>query len=235
MPFLPEVFAQSPWVDYRDIGADTLLITFSSVLTPRGKCTPYVAVNELPFDILRFNCPDSTWYVGGIPETDLLPGAFTRMLDEFIRQNRYRKVILFGGSKGGFGALDIGLRIRSDVIISTGPETLFGHPHGYAVNYVSPARIERAKRRIAGWPEANLSRKRALHILFGNNAKVDRLFAAEATRLLGVDCIMIAGCDHSVPQFVAQRYSLSRMIANFAESGTDAFIAAHTIEHAATG
>jgi hypothetical protein len=226
---LEEIAATSPWVDYRSAISDTLLITFSSVQTQRGKFTPYVAVNDLPFCILRVNCPDSIWYIGGIPETDQMPGMLCRVINDFIHRMGFRKVVMFGGSKGGFGALDIGLRIRSDIIISTGAETVFGHPEGYAVNYVAPRRIDRANNNIANWPAARQSRPRTLHLLFGVNTKIDHLFAAQAKHLLGVEPVFLADCEHSVPQFVAKHYSLSKMIANLACSGQDAFLQAHRI------
>jgi len=221
---IPEVFLNNPWIDFNDVVSDTLLITFSSAATPIGKFTPYLAVAGLPYSVLRVNCPDPFWYVGGIPQTDMVPNGFENALNDFIVNNNFKKVVVFGGSKGGFGALDIGLRIKSDVIISTGAETVFGHPDGYAVWHVPPPRIDRARRRIIMWPALVSATERKIHVFYGATSPIDRVFALEAKLLLGCEPIVLRGCGHSVPQFVADNYSFSKFIFEFAECGKSDFV-----------
>lgn len=226
---LPRLLRDNPWIDYRHADSDVLLVTFSSIATAKGKFTPYLAVNDLPWSILRVNTPDALWYVGGIPETDAYVGLFEALLSELIANGKFRRVYFFGGSKGGFGAIEFGLRVKSDVIIATGTETVFGHPSGYAIHHVPTPRIERARKRMEDWSTLMLERDRRVHILYGWESEVDRIFAAEARRLLGVKPIVLRGCGHSVPQFIAEKAKFNSVIFELAESGESRFINEHVM------
>jgi hypothetical protein len=226
---LPETFVASPWIDFRDSQSDVLLVTFSSAATQKGKFTPYIAVNDLPYSILRVNTPDRLWYIGGIPETDLQPGRFEAIIDEIILGYGFRRVIFYGGSKGGFGAIDIGLRVKSDIIISTGAETIFGHTNGYARKVVPLLRMEIARRRIDEWPILSQNRTRKIHVLYGWESNVDREFAQVVRRLLAVEPIMLRGCGHSVPEFISKKSKLSTVIADLSANGESAFITQHAM------
>jgi pimeloyl-ACP methyl ester carboxylesterase len=220
----------SEWVDYKTSGSKTLLITFSPVDVPKGRFAPFKAVQDLPYSILRFNNPSEQWYVGGIPETDLRVGGLEKPIEALIKRDGYERIAVFGGSMGGFGALDIGLRINSDIIIATGAETIFGSPRGYAAWRLTPARITRARFRMESWRNAFDARRPRVYCIYGEVPKVDLLFASKIQMMLGIMPVILGQCGHSVPQFIERHYKLGSLISNLVEAKYEPFIAQHRID-----
>lgn len=225
----PQAFRGSPWVNLRRAASPDLLITFSPVGVPEGKFVPYSSVDSVPWNILRVNAPNDSWYVGGIPETAHELGLFEATLDRFIAASGFRHVYLFGGSMGGFGALDFGLRIASDAILATGAETLMGHPNGFARWRASEESIMRARRRIEEWPGLAAGSGRRLHVIYGAASPIDVLFADQARKLLGVEPTMLRECEHSVPQFAQARGGFASFMVNMLTTGTDDLVTTYRI------
>jgi hypothetical protein len=216
------------WCNFRPNSSKTLLITFSPLKVERGKFFPFRSVNHLDYDILRFNCPDSQWYVGGIPTTDRIGRSFEELLCDFIEQRSYEHVALFGGSKGGFAALDFGLRIPADTILATGAETLFGTKRGFCHKYLDKDGILRGQQRISEWPSLAAKSNARIMMLYGGHGKIDLIFAAWAWKLLQREPIVL-DCDHRVPVYLEKNVSIATVIKSVIETGGNNFISDNRI------
>ncbi len=216
-PRLPDAF-DNEWCDFRCLGSDTLLVTFSPINVAPGLFSPFKAIERLDYDILRFNGPNSQWYIGGIPTTDDGEDTFERLIGQFISSRGYERVALLGASKGGFAALDFGLRIPCQAIIAAGAETLMGLKGAYATNWVCEERLARGRRRIAEWPTLVQNCKAKKLILYGGRTLVDRLLAAWAWKMLHEPPKIIA-CDHQVFVHLNKTIGLATVVSSMMANG----------------
>lgn len=218
--YMVNTMLSSPWCDFRNSDSDTLLVTFSCMNIKRGKFNPYKAVNTLPYDILRFNCQNNLWYNSNfISKNFQLEDA----INSFIQLKKYSKVVFFGGSMGGFAALDYGIRCQADTIISCGAETIFGVKGGYAHSIVQKDTIRDIRRRIKEWPILFDKVKTKIFALFSIEVLIDILFGFRLERILEIQTHFML-CDHSVPNYIAGNYNLPTLLKNLSEQGKDAFL-----------
>lgn len=107
------------------IDSDTMLITFGGGWFKRGgapfgmlKSTSKLPVKKLYVRDTRF-----AWYHQGLPDAGGSIGEVALFLQKKIREQNVRRVVMTGGSMGGYAALLFGWLIEADQVHSFNPVT----------------------------------------------------------------------------------------------------------------
>lgn len=193
--------------------------------TPYGKFVPYKAVNNLPYDKLRLRSENSDWYA---PYSVSSSEKTEEIICNFLKQKKYEQIIVYGGSMGGYAAIDYGLRINADIIISCGAELLFGFKNTFSVNCVKKETAKTLNRRINEWKKFITKKSLILSIYSANNIQ-DLFNSFKFYRKTSIKPVYW-DCDHSIPTYINSNYRLDTFIKNIADSRTDLFFKKNDLE-----
>ncbi|WP_346893422.1 hypothetical protein [uncultured Roseibium sp.] len=151
---------------------DTLVIVFSQVRVPAGKFGLERLFARTRHACLFLNDIENGWYL------DLERGIHST-IDSALARTGARKVVYYGSSMGGYGALMTGLTRQDGDIHAFGPELRAGYPgsqsHDYGITADDP--------RLFDWQKAPCPAF-SVHLYFGVYDPVDATNAAAAARLL---------------------------------------------------
>lgn len=176
-----------------------VIVYFSSAGVPVSKFNGMGALKGIEANVVFVNCKDNSWYIDGINglgETITeVAKRLKEITSEFTKGND-GKVVYFGGSMGGYGALLYGSLNDADYIIATGPELVLGKLGSYSQ---SLSNIDFSKmtlpniKKIVGRTKANI------RIFFGELAYQDYLEVSILSEYENVEFIGVPNCGHRVP------------------------------------
>lgn len=191
--------------------SDTLLVAFSSWNTSPGRFRPFRALVPLPYALLFVNCPDNAWYLGGIPGLGATVDAVSGALAQLAGSGGYRRVVTYGSSMGGFGALLHGLVLGAHVIVTHGAESILGLRGSRSARGIGdPALIREGRRRVRGWRRSVPRHAGEIRYLVGETDLQDTLHARYFEKLTGRRAFAVRGAAHDVERFAAVHGGLAR-------------------------
>lgn len=151
---------------------DTLVIVFSQVRVPAGKFGLERLYARTRHACLFLNDIENGWYLG-------LERGIHTTIDNALAQTGARKVVYYGSSMGGYGALVTGLTRQDGDIHAFGPELRTGCPGSQSRDYGIPANDPR----LFDWQKAPRPAF-PVHLYFGVYDPVDAVNAATAAQVL---------------------------------------------------
>ncbi|WP_417688681.1 hypothetical protein [Roseibium sp.] len=146
-----------------------LVVVFSQVRVPAGKFGLERLFAGTRHNCLFLNDTGNQWYVGLDEEIDAV-------IDEAVSQVQPTRIIHYGSSMGGYGALLTGLRRRDGEIHAFGPELRPGRPGYQSTDYGVPSCVHDIHPSGQQFPHH-------LHLYFGCFDPVDAAGAAETAQL----------------------------------------------------
>ncbi|MBD1549519.1 hypothetical protein [Roseibium aggregatum] len=152
---------------------DTLVVVFSQVRVPAGKFGLERLFARTRHACLFLNDTANGWYLG-------LESGIQSAVDEALTQTGATRVIYYGSSMGGYGALVTGLTRRDGAIHAFGPELRAGYPGSQSRDYGTAADDPR----LFDFQQASQSYAFPVHLYFGVYDPVDAINAAAAAHLL---------------------------------------------------
>ena len=181
-------------------GHATLLIVFSHVDIPPGRFDQFNTFVSLPVDLLFLNCPNNEFYLKGVPGLGDDPLETLRALEAICSD--YSRVISFGNSMGGFGALLYGLDLQSEVL-ALAPEYLLGIAGGASNIKMVDRRLQGAGRRlVVDTCRRHRNASNRTRIIFGEIDFSDVVCAAALLRVLGDRVVTLSDAPHSIAPFI---------------------------------
>lgn len=100
------------------------IIAFSAINCPPGKFHGSRALHKADCNVVFLNCPRNSWYMDGIPglgkTIDDTVEALRKKLDAFGLSDT--RIVSWGGSMGGYGAVVFGSLLNVESIVATGAE-----------------------------------------------------------------------------------------------------------------
>ncbi|MTH96206.1 hypothetical protein E1297_09440 [Roseibium sp. RKSG952] len=195
----------------------TLVIVFSQVRVPAGKFGLSRLFERTRHACLFLNDPGNGWYLG---LDDRIDAAVTSA----IARTNPERIIYYGSSMGGYGALATGLRRRDGTIYAFGPELDLGRPGSQSA--------------ASGIPEAALSiqvlsgpHPYPVHCFFGICDPVDAQNAVLAQERLTGACMHTLWSSHASHDHLYSLNIIRRLTRTFdrdpaAELGSKQLIAA---------
>lgn len=207
--------------------SDTLLVSFSPVGTPVHRFRPYRVPMALPYSILFVNCPANQWYLGEIPFLGGCPSETLDSVRRLIAASECRRVVTYGGSMGGFGAMLFGFELDADVIVAHGSETIVGLPGSHSHRELRGSMlVERGREVVRSWRDLVPGFGGTLHSFFGETDLQDGIHANYFRKLTGIRPFSVRCAAHDVERFIADRYGLDRHLRETIEGEDATFIAA---------
>jgi hypothetical protein len=100
------------------------IIAFSAINCPVGKFHGSRALQDVDCNMVFINCPRNSWYLDGIPglggNIEDAAEALRGLLVKFGLSDT--RIMTWGGSMGGYGAVVFGSLLNAEAIIATGAE-----------------------------------------------------------------------------------------------------------------
>lgn len=208
----------SDYCCYFDKGQADLVISFSSVDLPARKFSTSRALNEVNANLLLVNCPRNSWYINSVFETttnwkeNIL--EIKKIVSKVTRKGS--RVICYGGSMGGYGALLYGLHLNADYIFATGVEHLFFIEGGNTKRFFK----DRVNYSIPDIHEAAKEFKGKALLVYGELFIPDILCANDLKGISNLDIVTLKNKPHSLPPFFHNKYGLQNIINEILESGS---------------
>jgi hypothetical protein len=194
-----------------DRGSGTLVIAFSAWNTPAGSFRPYRLLLSLPYSLLFVNCPANAWYLTGIPGLGPSPAATAVALRSLIGASGCRRVVTYGGSMGGFGAVEFGLDLAVDRIVAHGVDALFGLAGSRSRRGIGDRSLLAAgMAEVRSWREKAARFGGQIHLLIGETDIQDGLHAAYFRKLTGIRPRVVRGANHLLERFIEAEYGFAR-------------------------
>lgn len=203
------------YYNFIDNNCDTTVVVFSSINVPRGKFSCSRAFDNKVYNYLFINCPNNSWYLNNI-----FPNCYSfkencEYLKRFLvnKLGEEHKIITYGGSMGGYGALVFGLAIKADYVIATGVE------HKLMIGGGNSTRFLKAK--INGLiPNVHDLLKdfngRAF-IIYGENYMPDILCAFDL-KDTQIELVTLKNKPHSIPPYIESKFGLTNFISKTLDS-----------------
>lgn len=195
---------------YIDNGKKDLLIAFSSISVPEGKFSCSNAFDGADANILFVNCPSNSWYIN-----EVFPGCnnwldninyLTSLINDLTVDDS--KVITFGGSMGGYGALLYGLAVNADFIFATGVEHLFFIEGGNTSRFFK----NKVNKFIPDLHELSNQFTGKAYLIYGEHFQPDICCAYDLSTIKGVNVCTLKNKPHSVPPYIHQKYGLNNFV-----------------------
>lgn len=207
--------------------SDTLLVSFSSIDTPPNRFRPYRMPALLPYSVLFVNCPSNEWYLGQIPGLGRNPDETLESLGRLVARSGCRRVVMYGGSMGGFGAMLFGFELGADLIVAHGGESIIGLKGSHSGREIrDPTLIVRARKAVRSWRHSGRRFRGDLHAFFGETDIQDGIHATYLHKLTGLRPKSVRGAAHDVERFIDETYGLARHLREIISGQATRFVAA---------
>lgn len=192
------------WAVDRCEGAADVVVSFSAVNTRPGSFMMRRILANFPAQRIYLNCPGNQWYLDGVPGLGDSPQTMAESLSALIDGLRGPggRVLFFGGSMGGYGAMDYGLRCEADLIFAAGAELLLNLPGGISRGHLNGRAADQpiiARLRDSG---------SVILLVYGEDFSSDLYCGAAALPFLNTKSkiVTFAARNHNVTPFLARRY-----------------------------
>ncbi|MFO1152308.1 MAG: tetratricopeptide repeat protein [Rhodospirillales bacterium] len=208
----------SEYVKIIDRTIDTLVVVFSHINTPAGQFSHFQTLTRLPYSFLFVNCPNNSYYLGGIPGVGKEVRDVCSLLQQMISGFNAKRTVFFGNSMGAFGALLFGLMLDADVIIALAPEVVPGLKGTSGPSVVGDRALFDSyyARNVLDLPQANKTRVKAF---FGEKALGDMLAGLAMGERFPRSCVSLKNCFHSVAPFIHSVHGLDLFLKDMIEGG----------------
>lgn len=169
----------------RNRGSDTTVLVFHGALSPRQRTVPYlvgegiarasglnlVSLADPTLEVGELAC---AWFLGD-REIGNLKACFKPIIDHILASLGSSNLILFGGSGGGYAAINFGDMFPDSVVLAMNPRlNLDGYPRSTAAQYL----------KIAHRAETITPMRRIKREFFTPNLAINRLGTANCDILL---------------------------------------------------
>jgi len=192
------------WAVDRCEGAADVVVSFSALNTRPGSFMLRHLLASFPAQRVYLNCPGNQWYLDGVPGLGDSPEATADSLSALIDSLRGPggRVLFFGGSMGGYGAVEYGSRCGADLVLATGVETILNIPTGASAPHL--------KGRMPQTPLVDLlaaSQVKTI-LIYGEESASDMMCAIAAAQALkaGSELVTVPHRDHKIPPWLEQKY-----------------------------
>jgi tetratricopeptide (TPR) repeat protein len=209
-----EIFIQSECLLVEKVeGASDVYIYFAPVLTPANIYIGKNVLKDCFAHRIYINDQSNQWYLDGIPGY----GNFTDLV-EFLRELTKNlvgdkgKVITFGGSMGGFGAIAFGCAINADVAIGQGVEFVLNIPGGASKGHLKSRNIDFDIFSI-------MRNSNTIIFNYTGEGSITDLYCAVQAKKSGANIInySVKGLLHALPKYINENYGISRIIKSAAK------------------
>ena len=187
-----------------------VVVAFSSVDTPTGKFGYSRTLRSVDASIVFLNCPDSRWYLDGVPGLGADPVEAAAALRKLVDRLRGPdgRVVVIGSSMGGYGAVVYGALAGVDFVFAASVE--------FILNIEGGTSIQRLKGRQPVFPAIRIlaEAKVPMLILYGERAFPDMVCAHHAAFALSGSPVAIQSLKnlpHSVPLHLHARYGIGKL------------------------
>lgn len=183
--------------------SDTLVIVFSQVRVPAGKFGLERLFARTRHACLFLNDTANGWYLG-------LESGIHSAIDEALARTGATRIIYYGSSMGGYGALATGLTHRDGDIHAFGPELRAGYPGSQSRDYgIAPD-----DPRLFDWQQTPRPAL-PVHLYFGVYDPVDAINAATAAQLLPEAQLHLLRSCHASHDHLYSLNLIRRLITTF--------------------
>ncbi|MEM1416460.1 MAG: hypothetical protein AAGH15_16235 [Myxococcota bacterium] len=125
---------------------DSLLLVFSNIQVPAGRFAGRRALAQHPGAVLYLNCPDNAWFLQGIPGLGHDLASTAEALRQLVAELAPSRLVAFGDSMGGSGALVFGDALGADVVVALSPELELTQAGSYFLKHAPDGAL------AADWP-----------------------------------------------------------------------------------
>jgi hypothetical protein len=164
-----------PCVRFLKKDSSPLLINFSPVNSSSWKYNGQYFFKDLDFSILFVNDVRSCWYANGVDSLSFNIDGLIKNLKYIIDLLKPEKLVTFGASMGGWGALFFGIKLSANTVIAINPELEMFREGSRTKGIIKPN----------VHPHSNIkyqltSPKNDVHLFFSKHDVVDSVFMTEA-------------------------------------------------------
>ena len=203
---------------------DILAISFGTTYTKfEWKKTLEERFSELNLSVLYLFDACDIWYHGIYPGLEGQgPHSLKRWLLEIIETNNFKKVICFGSSRGGYGAIMMGCLINADGVLALSPQTNINSE--VSKKYGIEERIKNLESITDGYhidrDEINLkdvvekygkNNKTRYKIFYGMNNNLDTIHAKNMESLPNFEFIPINTDSHVIGKYIPKGILFEKM------------------------
>ena len=189
-----------------------VLLAFSAVGVSAGKFNGSRALSQFPVNIIYLNC-DRNWYLNGVPGLGSTLEETIESLKEIIYSlaKNEGRVIAYGGSMGGYGAVLYACLLEAEMAIATGVEFCLliegGATFGLLDNHVDIERI-----RSVDLAKIVQSSRTQIYLYYGENYYSDLICGLKVSTLNNVSIATLRNFSHSLPPYIQSSYGLTKFI-----------------------
>jgi pimeloyl-ACP methyl ester carboxylesterase len=185
---------------------DTLVIVFSQVRVPAGKFGLERLFARTRHACLFLNDTANGWYLG-------LESGIHSAIDNALARTGARKIVYYGSSMGGYGALVTGLSRQDGAIHAFGPELRAGQPGSQSRDYG----ISADHPDLFNWQKAPRPTY-PVHLYFGIYDPVDAINAVTAARLVPEARLHLLRSCHASHDHLYSLNLIRRIITTFSRA-----------------
>ena len=209
---------KSSFIKINNKGYKDVVVSFSSVGVPMGKFNTSNTLRDIQANIIFINCPQNNWYLGEIPGLGSNYLEVVRALDNIVKTllAPEGKVLYYGGSMGGYGALLYGCLNNADYVVATGVEFNLHKENGLFFN------LSRDKSVLVHAPDIREIVKYSntkIKLLFGEFSLEDLREVGYISDLTNVTTIGLVNCGHSVPIILNNFIGISNLLTEIVQKG----------------
>lgn len=189
------------------VKSDTLFIVFSAIGTQKNKFSFFKSFSEVLCHKIFVNTANNDWYQNGNPDFNS-PTKLLRHLKLEIARLKPSRVIAFGTSMGGYGALLYGSLLKCTEIIVFSSETILcldasrSKKYNVQINH----KIPDIKQSIQN------AKKTKIYLIVGESDIVDLYCAAHIKNLSNVKITSLRRIGHETPRYIHDNISFSKYI-----------------------
>jgi hypothetical protein len=189
-----------------------VLLVFSAIGVPKGKFNGTNALKHYNLNIIYLNC-NRTWYLNGIPGLgDSLEStiAFLKGLIYSFTHGQGR-LIAYGGSMGGYGAILYACLLNAEIAIATGAELKMLIKGGITRKVLKSSNINDINKLIDLHKIINES-PTSIYIYYGENYYPDLMSGLEVIEQENVILNSLKNFNHALPPYIDKVYGLQNFI-----------------------
>lgn len=159
--------------------------------------------------VVFLNSPKKRWYLEGIPGLGHDIESTAKSLAKLVESLKGPdgKVIAFGGSMGGYGALLYGCMIEADTVVTAGVETDLYIEGGIAERSINP-RIES----VPNIQALMASAPSTCHFYYGEDCLTDLMCAIRIEDSPKAHVWTFVNRGHPIPPYLHKRYGLDSIL-----------------------
>lgn len=180
-----------------------LVVVFSQVRVPDGKFGLDRLFARTQHSCLFLNDPDNSWYLG-------LDDSIDRAVEAAVTAIQPQKIIYYGSSMGGYGALATGLRRQDGAVYAFGPELELGRPGSQSAG----SGISQDRHMIQGTP--GQASPNPVHLFYGICDPIDAFHAARIADILPTARRHLIWSSHASHDHLYSLNVIRRLIMTFA-------------------